>query len=185
MEYEIERELDLYPRFIMIPLLAVAPILGIFLLGVGIYSLVEILRGELQIGACIMGLLFGGLCGTYILAFGIAAMMKIMATYRFTSKGLLISYPLGKTQFETWDAFQEICVCYAAYTTRGKRRANSVICFAKKGEKRAGNGRWKTENLLRYRSIILIDYAPTHLEALRTVCPYDIKDLRDTPAYRL
>ena len=60
---------------------------------------------------------------------------KALAKYRFEKEGLVVKYPFKKEELILWNEFQQVCVCYAAYTTRGTPRASSVICCVKKGEK--------------------------------------------------
>ena len=84
-----------------------------------------------------------------------------------------------------WQEFQQVCVCYAAYTTRGKKKANTVICCVKQGEKKNLHGRWKTDNPFHHRSVICIDYSPEYHADITRMCPYAVEDLRSTRAYRL
>lgn len=84
-----------------------------------------------------------------------------------------------------WQDFQQICVCYAAYTTRGPQRAHSALVCVKKGERVNGLLRWKTDNFFHFRSVITMDFTPERYEKLQSLCGSEIVDLRETLAYKL
>lgn len=120
-----------------------------------------------------------------IASLGWVTISNLYAKYEFFPEGIKVKYPLRSFKFFSWKEFQQICICYADYTTRGPRKANSVICFVKKGEKKNIIGRWKTDNLFRYKSVITVDYTEELYEEVKKLCPYDIPDLRKTRTYRL
>ena len=119
-----------------------------------------------------------------VCGFGWATFSSASARYTFTDQGLLVKYPAKKEELISWDAFQQVCVCYAAYTQSGTR-ACTVICCVKKGERKNGIGRWKTDNPFRYRTVIRIEYKESLLNGLKDKYPGTVEDLRNTPQYRL
>lgn len=108
-----------------------------------------------------------------------------LAEFRFEARGIVVKYPLFRPQLIPWDEFQEVCVIYSAYTTRGVQKANTIICCVKKGEKKDFYDRWKTENPFKYRSLLGIAYAPELHQGIEEKYPYTVLDLRETMAYRL
>lgn len=121
----------------------------------------------------------------FFILYGWATISRGLARYRFETNGLLVKYPLRPWCLIPWDKFQQVCIIYAAYTTRGERRANTAICCVKNGEKKAGNGRWKADNPFRFSSVISIAYTPELHEGIKDKCPYEVCDLRETQAYKL
>lgn len=109
----------------------------------------------------------------------------IFFKYEILAEGIRTKYLLQGWRLISWDEFQQVCVCYAGYTTRGERKAYSVVCFVKKGEKKNLYGRWKTDNPFHYRSVISIDYTDELYEEVKEKCPYEVPDLRKTRLYRL
>lgn len=176
---------QLHP-FVVTLLLAIFPIIGIFITICAVYAAYSeyVYTGSsiLYIIVCFLGMsLVAAICfwiGWLFIASG-------LAKYTFDDSGLLVKYPIRKEILIPWQEFQQICVCYAAYTTRGPRRANTVICCVKMGEKKNGSGRWKTDNPFRYRSVICIDFRESLLKGLEEKYPGTVVDLRNTPAYRL
>jgi len=86
-----------------------------------------------------------------------------------------------------WEEFQEVCVCYANYATKGRPGATKIVCFVKRGEKRSFlTGRWKTEGpIFHYRSILRPVYSDELYEIVKEHCPYKVPDLCHTVRYRL
>lgn len=125
------------------------------------------------------------LSGLFLLLFGLFSASMGCATYRFEEDGIYAKYPLQAPQVIPWDAFQQVCVCYGGYTTRGERKASTYICCVKKGEKPNVYGRWKTDNVFRHRRVITITYTPELHEGIKERCPYEVVDLRNTLNYRL
>ena len=138
-------------------------------------------------------------CSTFMCAMGIfcfsVAMLLIWigwiiisqsyARYEFTEDGIKVKYPLRTLKFIPWDEFQEVCICYDYYVSKGPRWANRAICCISKKEEKNAFGRWKTENPFRYKSVIVMDYTDELYQKIKEKCPYDIPDLRKTPAYKL
>lgn len=175
-----------YPPMIVAAMLSFFPLLGVGLLIATIWLIAYHLSNEafdIIYFACI--LFFIGGAGIFFICLGWCFLSKGLAQYRFKNSGLIAKYPLRDEIIIPWEEFQQICICYAAYTTAGPRRANTVICFVKKGEHKNGNGRWKTDNPFRYRSVICIDYNPALEVGLREKCPYAVEDLRQSRIYRL
>ena len=130
-------------------------------------------------------LCLGLFAGIFLIIQGLFMIDKGLAKYRFEKEGLVVKYPFKKEKLILWNEFQQVCVCYGAYTTRGTPRASSVICCVKKGEKTNIYGRWKTDNPFHAHTVITIDYKLEYYNGIKERCPYDVPDLRDTPAYRL
>lgn len=47
------------------------------------------------------------------------------------------------------------------------------------------SGRWKTDSLLHYRSVITMDYTFDLYKSIKKVCPYEIIDLREKDNYKI
>lgn len=185
-QYFSSHQMGSYPPIIIGAILGFFPILGFALAagaiwvscysyiyeGTSLYSALQVLLFTMP-GAC-----FFCIIGWMFISEG-------LAQYRFTRDGLSVKYPLQKEFTIPWDTFQQVCVCYAAYTTRGPRRANTILCCVKKGQKKNIYGRWKTDNIFYYRSVICIDYRESLLRGLQDVYPGTVEDLRNTLAYRL
>lgn len=185
-EYVSLCQMGPYPKIVIFAILGFCPLVGVCLtIGAIWVSYVSYVYDGNTLADALFILVYtlipALLC--YFIGWGFIA--RGLAQYRFTNEGLFTKYPLSKKKLVPWKEFQQVCVCYAAYTTRGERRANTVICCVKKGEKKNMRRRWKTDSLFRYRSVICIDYQPTLLEGLKDVYPGEVVDLRDTPQYRL
>lgn len=185
-EYTSLNQMGPYPQIVIIALLSFFPLVGFCLTVAAIsvsyssyvhdgYSLLH----TLLLFIFMMSVAF--LC--YVMGWLFIA--SVLAQYRFTKMGLFAKFPLQKEILIPWEDFQQVCICYAAYTTRGEPRANTVLCFVKKGEKKNWKLRWKTDNIFHYRSVLCIDYRDSLFEGLKEVFPGDIPDLRNTLAYRL
>ena len=131
-------------------------------------------------------LLLAAMLGTsaFLLVHGWAMISDGMAKYQFQTDGLQVKYPLEKEKLIPWDEFQQVCVCYSGYTTRGERSATPVICCVMQGEKKNGYGRWKTDAISHYRSTITFLYTPERYAGIQERCPYEVPDLRTTLTYR-
>ncbi len=106
------------------------------------------------------------------------------AEYTFHPDGIRAKFPFRKEEFYPWEEFQQVCVCYAHYSSRGPSWALPIICCVKKGEKVTAMGRWKTENPYRYRTVICVKYTPELYEEVVAKCPMEVPDLRNTLTYR-
>lgn len=185
-EYSTTHQMGDYPKSIIVLILAFFPLLGIFLSISAIcvsYSIYTFdgypLIYSIVLFTCLM--LISAICSFV----GWAFISRGLAKYRFTDIGLIAKFPLRKEVIIPWESFQQVCVCYAAYTTMGKPRANTVICCVKRGETKSGIGRWKTDNPFRYRSVICIDYSEALFNGLVDKYPGTVVDLRNSPEYRL
>ena len=184
-EYSTTHQMGDYPKSIIVLLLSFFPLLGIFLsisavcVSYSTYTLDGHLMCSLVLFAYMM--LVSAIC----FSVGWVFISRGMAKYRFADIGLIAKFPLRKELIIPWGSFQQVCVCFAAYTTRGKPRANTVICCVKQGETKSGVGRWKTDNPFRYRSVICIDYSEALFNGLVDKYPGTVVDLRNTPEYRL
>lgn len=123
--------------------------------------------------------------GVYITIWGWLLYTDYRAYYDFSAEGVGVKYLLEKRKIVSWEQFQEVCVCYTSYTTRGERYAHSVICFVMYGEKYNFYGRWKADNPMHSRKVISIEYTDELYEEVQKYCPYKIPDLRKTRRYRL
>lgn len=96
-------------------------------------------------------------------------------------EGVTLLRPLRKEKHYTWSDFQQVCICFASSVPKGP--STSVLCFVCHGEKKNLYDRWKTDNPWHYRRLIVADYTTEIEEAIRAVCPMEIKDLRGSIAY--
>lgn len=123
--------------------------------------------------------------GTFWWWFGWLGYTDHKAYFDYSEEGLGVKYLLQKRKVIPWSEFQQVCVCYTSYSTRGQATAHSVLCFVKKGEKKNVYGRWKASNPFRSRSVIAMDYTDELYEEVKKHCPYEIPDLRGKGNYRL
>ena len=170
---------------VLIMLAVVIAIIGVDMLISGIWLLVD----DISIGCFGFDTVF---CSFVSMGTGVLMVIYILNLismsfykYEILAEGIRTKYPLQGWRLISWDEFQQVCVCYAGYTTRGERKAYSVVCFVKKGEKKNLYGRWKTGNPFHYRSVITIEYTDELYEEVKEKCPYEIPDLRKTRLYRL
>lgn len=183
--YETGHQMGDINNFFVYSLLLFFPILGIGYIALGtIYLFIDLFNSS--INSDTLKLFFLSVpTGVFLLIMGLFLMDKGLAKYRFEKDGLIVKYPLRKEKIIPWTEFQQVCVCYGAYTTRGTPRASTVICCVKKGEEPNIYGRWKTDNPFRSHSVITIDYKPEYYNGIKERCPYDVPDLRNTLTYRL
>ena len=184
--YETEHQMGNYPKWIIYTVLSVFPVLGIIFI---IFSIVVFYYAVVidAYPVIFSFLLFTIICaiGTVLIVVGWKFINTGMAKYRFKKEGVYVKFPLKPEQLFRWDNFQQVCVCYSAYTTRGKQKANTVICCVMHGERKNAYGRWKTENPFRYRTVFCINYSLSLHNGIKEMCPYEVIDLRETYAYRL
>ncbi len=173
------------PKWLLITMIAFFPLIGIFIIAVSVWLLIAGISTALPVVFLVTYLTIFISLGVFLVLLGWNFYSSVTANYNYTTIGLLVKYPFQTEILLPWTSFQQVCVCYAAYTTRGEQIANSVICFVKRGEKRNGSMRWKTDNPFRHRSVICIDYSPELYEQVKAVCPYEISDLRHTMAYKM
>lgn len=129
---------------------------------------------------------YSSVVSAFLIAYyGFCCASEANALYQTQSNGILIKYPFRKPELLKWDAFQEICICYADITTRGPLRYNTVICCVQHGEKPNFYDRWKTGNVFRYKSVISIAFSENRLSELQAACPFKILDRRGKGGYRL
>lgn len=185
-EYLSQHQMGPLPKVVIFAILGFFPLLGIALTVATIYvSYISFMYDGYSLLDTLLFFVNMMFVPCICYALGWVFISQGLAQYRFTKAGLLVKYPLRSEHLVPWSDFQQVCVCLAAYTTRGEPRANTVICCVRKGERKNGWGRWKTDNPFRYKSVICIEYRPSLLEGLREMCPYTVEDLRDTPEYRL
>ena len=165
------------PKWLIWVMVSFFPLVAIGLVALGVFA---ILNGA---SVWLLAILLGMAC--FLCYLGWCYCCMGFARYRFEHEGLVVKYPLRREELIPWDAFQQVCVIPAAYTTRGDRKANTVICCVQKGEKKGFYDRWKTDHPFRYRSVICIAYTPELHQGMKEKCPYEVADLRDTLAYRL
>ena len=183
--YKTGHQMGNLPKPVIAAMLSVIPLTGIGLGALAVYTgYVGIADGY----PAVFSLYAAGmvLCvAVFVFALGWCLAASGMARFRFEAEGLVVKYPLEKEKRIPWHQFQQVCVCYAAYTTRGQKKANTVICCVKQGEKKNLYGRWKTDNPFHHRSVICMDYSPEYHAGITRMCPYAVEDLRNTWAYRL
>lgn len=142
-----------------------------------------LMLGIWMILADIEGASWAFLLGTALLAEGIMSIQTAFAEFCFSVDGVSVKYPLEPQRHYSWDAFQQVCVCYHSRGT--EMNGYPILCLVKKGQKKNASGRWKTLSILHYRDLLCLDYSEELLEAVRGFCPYEIPDLRDRGNYRL
>lgn len=171
---------DLHPLVSLILLLWL-PFVGLGLMVLGVVNL-YIKLSESTVTQSTIRVLFMALSvGAIILLFGIFLIDKGLARYKFEKNGLIVKFPFKQEKLIPWNEFQQVCLCYSSYSSVGN--ANTVICCVKKGEKLNIFGRWKTDNPFHCHSVLVIEYKREYYNGIKERCPYDISDLRDTPAY--
>ncbi len=127
--------------------------------------------------------LWAAIAGIVCLLYGLMALQTAMAEFSFSADGVFVKYPLEKTHFYPWEAFQQVCICY--YSRAAEMQGYPLICLVRNGEKTDRFGRWKTGSALHYRKLLCLDYSEAQLLEIREFCPYGIPDLRDKGNYRL
>lgn len=184
-EYFSKTQMGPYSPVVVFAMLGVIPLVGVCLVFLACYvSYISYFRdGDSIVSTCTF-FVYVSIVAVFLLWLGWTFICKGLAQYRFAEEGLYAKYPLRQESLVCWSEFQQVCICYAAYTTRGTPRANTVICCVKKNERPNGRGRWKTDNPFHYKTVICIDYRPSLVEGLKDVFPGDVLDLRDDPAYR-
>ena len=98
-----------------------------------------------------------------------------------SEEGVTLMRPLGKPRTYLWSDFQQVCICFASSVPRGP--SSPVLCFVRHGEKKNIYDRWRTDMPWHYRRLIIADHTEAIEEAVRSVCPMAIADLRGTTAY--
>lgn len=174
------------PKLLAIILLSIFPITSMFVLGLAVFLVyIDITRYNLTLINAMLGNIMPITLSIFLLYLSYSLINSSLAKYRFEAEGIRIKYPLRRSCVIPWREFQQVCICYAAYTTFGPRKANTVICAVKHGEKPNMYGRWKTDNPFRYRTVIRIEYCEDRHMQLREYCPLPIIDLRNAPEYKL
>ena len=183
--YETGHQMGTYPKAVIWAILSVLPTVGILLIVSALFASISIITIDgypVSVAFSLFTVMAG--IGLIFLLLGWQFITVGMARYRFSKEGIYANYPLQHERLYPWTDFQEVCICYSAYTTRGPRKANTIICCVKYGERKNLYGRWRTENPFRYRSIISIEYSPALYCGIKEMCPYDVIDLRGTQAYK-
>ena len=184
--YETEHQMGGYPKVVIYAILGALPTIGITLIVCSILAACSVITHDgYPVGVGFFLLATIGGTGLTLLTTGWQFITIGMARYRFNKEGVYAKYPLKPEQLYPWNYFQQVCVCYSAYTTRGKQKANTVICCIKHGERKNLYGRWKTENPFRYRNVVCVAYSPALFDGVKDMCPFEVIDLRETPAYKL
>lgn len=173
------------PKWLLITMIAFFPLIGVFIIAVSVWLLIDEISTAFPLVFLTTYLPIFICSGVFLILLGWNFYSSVTANYKYTTNGLLVKYPFQTEILLPWTSFQQVCVCYATYTTRGEQMANSVICFVKHGEKKNGSMRWKTDNPFRHRRVICIEYTPELYEQVKAVCPYEISDLRHTMAYKM
>lgn len=123
--------------------------------------------------------------GIFLISAGWTEIKREFKKIEFGQEGVWVKYPLQKKQFLSWTDFEQICVCYTTFTTRGERTARSVLCFVRPGAKKNMYGRWKADSVIYTGKVISVDYSDELYDEIKKYCTYDIPDLRGTGNYRL
>lgn len=158
--------------------------IGVFILGVTIH---EVISGIIH-SSFIYALVFGGIGGgwaVFVLVTGRALFLMFYSKYNFCEEGIWIKTSFQKPKLFSWEKFQEVCICYASYTTKGETAAHVVICCVQKGEKKDFYGRWKADGAFHCRKVITLGYTDELYNIMKSNCPYEIVDLRQTLLYKL
>lgn len=184
--YETTHQMGNIPSMVIILLLAFFPVLGVLMIGTAVYVFyISVAVDGYSVGlvfTCIFPVIVLGLI---CILLGWAFIQGGLSKFRFQADGIYVIRPLSHNRLIPWDQFQEICVCYGAFTTRGTPNAAVVICCVKHGETKNAAGRWKTDNPFRYNSVISILYSQEAHAKIKDVCPFEVIDLRNTTAYKL
>lgn len=184
--YETKHQMGEYSKPLIVLVLCVLPMMGIILIICAIYASYSVVAHDgYPLGIGFLLLVIMGAVGFALILIGWKFITVGMAKYRFEKDGIYAKYPLKPEAFYPWSLFQQVCVCYSAYTTRGPKKANTIICCIKHGAKKNRYGRWNTENPFRYRNVICIHFSPDLLNGIKEMCPFEVIDLRGTQAYRL
>lgn len=170
---------------VILILVSIFPAIGTFVAVIGVCFLHASIIEKASLFISIVRFLIIEGIGCILLILGWSYIAVVFAKYAFDSTGMYVKYPLRLVKVIPWSDFQQICVCYANYATRGEPRANPIICCVKNGEKPNIYGRWKTGNPLRYRSVIYFDYSEEMYDIIQEHCPYRIVDLRQSRIYRI
>lgn len=125
------------------------------------------------------------LVGIFFIIAGWSEVKREFKEISYFDGGICVKYPLQNKKYFSWSAFQQVCVCYTSFTTRGERRARAVLCFVKPGAKKNAYGRWKADEVIYTGKVIVLDYTDELYEEVKTYCPYEIPDLRGKGNYRL
>ena len=122
--YKTGHQMGNLPKPVIAAMLSVIPLTGIGLGALAVYTgYVGIADGY----PAVFSLYAAGmvLCvAVFVFALGWCLAASGMARFRFEAEGLVVKYPLEKEKRIPWHQFQQVCVCYAAYTTRGQKKAN-------------------------------------------------------------
>lgn len=174
------------PKILAIFLLSVFPITSMFVLGIAVFLVfIDVTYYNLTPIKAMLDNIMPITLSVFLMYLSYSIINSSLAKYRFEVAGIRIKYPLRHSYIIPWSEFQQVCICYAAYTTFGPRKANTVICAVKHGERPNMYGRWKTDNPFRFRTVIRIEYCEDRYMQLQECCPLPIVDLRNTPAYKL
>lgn len=119
--YETGRQMGPYPPLVIFLVLAFFPIVGIAILMLGIWVMIEGAKEGLSLVFVILSsvLMIGS--GVFCLILGWVFISKGMAEYKICSDGLWAKYPLEKPRKISWEEFQQVCVLRCIYH---KRRAS-------------------------------------------------------------
>lgn len=184
--YETKHQMGEYSKPVIILVLCILPLMGTILVFCAFYASYTVIAHDgYPLGIGFFLLVIIGAVGFALILIGWKFIIVGLARYRFAPNGIYVKYPLKPEVIYPWSVFQQVCVCYSAYTTRGPRKANTIICCIKHGEKKNQYGRWKTENPFRYRTVICVNFSLDLLYGIKEMCPFEVIDLRGTRAYKL
>ena len=112
-------------------------------------------------------------------------LQQLLGRARITAEGITVTRPLSGPQVIRWEGVQQVCICLhnrAMGEIHG--HGHPQLVFVLPGAKKNLFDRWKTHSAYQHRRLIAIDYDETLREAVRSLCPLEITDLRNTPPYR-
>lgn len=116
--------------------------------------------------------------------YAVLLLEHVVSRVEVGAEGVTLIRPWRKAKAYPWSDFWQVCVCYSSGTP-GKNDGVPVLCFVRHGEKRNLYDRWKADNPWHYGRLIVADCTEEMQEAVRSVCPMEVADLRGSPAYPL
>ncbi|MBQ2953629.1 MAG: hypothetical protein IJE07_08745 [Clostridia bacterium] len=112
-------------------------------------------------------------------------LQQLLGKARITAEGVTVTRPLARPQVIRWADVRQVCIClYNRRMGEIHGHGHPQLVFVLPGAKKNLFDRWKTHDPFQHRRLIAIDCDEALHEAVRTLCPLDITDLRNTPPYR-
>lgn len=112
-------------------------------------------------------------------------LQQLLGMACITAEGVTVTRPLSRAQVIRWADVRQVCIClYNRGIGEIGGHGHPQLVFVLPGAKKNLFDRWKTHSAFQHRKLIAIDYDEALHEAVSTLCPLEIADLRDTPPYR-